>query len=318
MSKILLNKNIEKIFVPNRKCIVNVDLDGILSGMLLQHFLNWTVVGYSSCCGKPDDELWLEDKQEELKECVFVDLPVCVKDFSVIDQHFVAFNEDGINSYNANLNKVNPNIIRKKVFKNKDNKCKYTQKYPFGTVHFILAILENLEIIDENYSIDLKKKIDDFDLADLLLRADRVIGNTFSYTPNCYDWADWIMEIGKKNTKDLFVIVKNEFPKRKYIEGRVEAKLKSLGCIGGDGDCSNLFREKSYVSLIEYFSYLSECLEMKPLPMFKLFDFTKLKGKRFEVNTYNLDVLENESSKDNVFSFAFVTMRALSLTYMED
>lgn len=318
MSVFQINENIKKIFIPNRKCIINADLDGILSGMLLQHFLNWDVVGYSSCCGKPDDELWLKDKYEDLKECVFVDLPVCTPELSVIDQHFVAFDYKSINKYNSELNKVNPNVMRKKVFKNENSRCEYTQKYPFGTVHFILAVLENLKIIDEKYVFNFKKKIDNFDLADLFLRADRVIGNTYSYTPNCFDWANWIMDIGGKNTKDLFVVVKNEYSQRKFIESKVEFKLKSLGCIGGDGDCSNLFRNKSDLLLKQYFQFLSECLEVKPLPLFKYFEFSKLKGRRFEVSTYNLDVIKNECMKDNVFSFAFVTMRALSLTYLED
>ena len=79
------NKNIINIFTKNKKCIVNTDLDGILSGMLLQYFLNWEVVGFSSCCGKPTDELWLKDKNINLKECIFIDLPVCKNDYYVID-----------------------------------------------------------------------------------------------------------------------------------------------------------------------------------------------------------------------------------------
>jgi len=217
MTTIQINENIKKIFIANRKCIINADLDGILSGMLLQHFLNWKVVGYSSCCGKLDDDLWINDKQEELKECVFVDLPVCVPELTVIDQHFVAFDYESIIRYNSNLNKANPNIMREKVFKNNNGRCEYTQKYPFGTVHFILAILENLKLIDEKYIFNFKKKLGDFDLADLILRADRVIGNTFEYTPNCLDWANWIMEIGGKNTKDLFLIVKTDYSRRKFI-----------------------------------------------------------------------------------------------------
>ena len=32
-------------YCKNRKCIVNTDLDGILSGILLKNFLNWEIVG---------------------------------------------------------------------------------------------------------------------------------------------------------------------------------------------------------------------------------------------------------------------------------
>ena len=138
------------LFRKNQKCIINADLDGILSGMLLQQFLGWEVIGYSSCCGKLDDELWLEEKNEDIediRECVFVDLPVYVPDISVIDQHFVLLENDSIAKYNENKNKLNPNVMRKRLFKNQIGENQYTKKYPFGTAHFILALLEKLNII---------------------------------------------------------------------------------------------------------------------------------------------------------------------------
>src|SRR5574344_1186128 len=110
------NNAIKNIFIKNRKCIINTDLDGILSGMLLQKFLGWDIVGYSSCCGKVTDELWLKNQDEVLSNCVFVDLPVCINDFFVIDQHFIAFEEDSIRGYENNFNKINPNIMRRRVF----------------------------------------------------------------------------------------------------------------------------------------------------------------------------------------------------------
>ena len=66
-------EKLKSIFVKNQKCIVNSDLDGLLSGMLLQEFLNWEIVGFSSCAGKPDDEIWLKDDNIKINECVFVE-----------------------------------------------------------------------------------------------------------------------------------------------------------------------------------------------------------------------------------------------------
>ncbi len=94
--------------------------------------------------------------------------------------------------------------MRNRVFKDKYGNNQYTAKYPFGTVHFILAILENYKIIDESFNFDFNKKFENFDLVDLILRADRVIRNTYSYTQNCIDWSNWIIEIGGTNTKNLF------------------------------------------------------------------------------------------------------------------
>ena len=312
--KNILNESIGNIFTPNKKCIINADIDGIIAGILLQNFLNWEVVGYSSCCGKPDDELWLYDDNENLNDCIFVDLPVSIKNFSVIDQHFISINEEEVERYQSEGNKINPNVLRKRNFVNKD----YTAKYPFGTAHFVLAVLENLGYIPEGYIIDFFKKINDFDLADLVLRADRVIGNTNSYTPNCIDWAHWIESIGGVNTEVLFDVVIKEHQTRSVTEKNVEKTLLSFGCKGIDGDCSNLFRCKDYQRLFNYFSFLGSCLDMPPLPVFVVHEFGMLTGYRVYID-YNTDfeLLQADCNKDNVFSYAFVTMKALSMTLID-
>lgn len=312
-----INQSIRNILRPGRKCIVNTDLDGILTGMLLQRFLNWDVVGYSSCCGKSDDELWLKNKDEDITECVFVDLPVSLKDVSVIDQHFVAFDDTSVVAYNSSDNKANPNIMCKRVFRNISGKCEYTSKYPFGTVHFTLALLEELGAVDKQFSFDFRKGLNGFDVADLILRADRVIGNTYSYTQNCLDWADWIIQIGGHNTRQLFNIVKTEYQQRKAKESNVESALISIGCGGRDGDCANLFRTKNYNKIGAYFTYLSQSTGLPSLPNYNVHDFGKLSGRRFSIEDAGLAAVKNETKKDNVFSFAFVSSKMLSLTYIE-
>ena len=318
MEKIVLSDVIKNLFVEDRHCIINADIDGVMAGMLLQKFLKWNVVGYSSCRGRFDDQLWIKTDVEDLSKCVFVDLPVSVSDFSVIDQHFVSLNNDSIKKYNDDANKVNPNVMRNKVFYNDDQQNQYTQKYPFGTTHFVLAILENLGYIKSDYVFNFSKKIEGFDLADLVLRADRVIGNTNSYTSNCLDWSDWIISLGGRNTEALFLVVKNEYGKIRGSEKLLEIKLISLGCKSNDGDCSNLIRLKDYKTLNEYFDFLSSALEIDKLPVNDYVDFNRLNGKRISVSRSNLKIIENECLKDDVFSFAFVSMRELSLTYIKE
>ena len=62
----------------------------------------------------------------------------------------------------------------------------------------------------------------------MVLRADRVIGNTCQYTPNCIDWSNWLIEIGGKNTNALFVVVKNNYLQRRITEANVEAFLREI------------------------------------------------------------------------------------------
>ena len=76
----IYNETLNNVFERNQKCIINTDLDGLISGMFLQEFLGWEIVGFSSCCGKRNDNLWLKEGVSNINECVFVDLPVIIND----------------------------------------------------------------------------------------------------------------------------------------------------------------------------------------------------------------------------------------------
>lgn len=312
-----LSDEITMLFKKDRKCIINADLDGLLSGLILNKFLNWEIVGFSSCSGKSSDELWLCDPNEDISECIFVDLPVYLKSYSTIDQHFVAFDKESVENYKNHKNKINPNIMRERVLKTETDTSEYTMKYPFGTVHFIIAILENMKIIDENYKFPLDKELDDFLLADLILRADRVVQNTAMYTKNCIDWSNWLVNIGGANIKELFRKVFKDINLRLAKEKKVEYIVRTLGCMGADGDCSNMLRSKDYDKLNNYLHYLSSFLGTNDIKIHELTDFGKLNGKRIEINSKNFNILKDETLKDNVFSFAFVTMKYLSITYIK-
>lgn len=311
-----IDSKLEFIFSPNKKCIVNADLDGILSGMILQHYLGWEIVGFSSCGGRPQDELWLRSKDIKIDECVFVDLPVSVKDFSVIDQHFVTADIQDVVNYKQDKNKINPNVLRSRVFLNEKQQSEYTSKYPFGTFHFILASLEKIGVIKEYDVFDFSKRFDNFDLADLILKADSVIKNTNNYTANCLEWSDWLSNLGGQVTKNLFDIVKTEYKQRSKTEINVERKMISLGCMKTDGDCSNMIRSRNYAALKNYFDFLANCFNLNALPVFELVDFSRLTGKRITINRNNISLIKSALSNKDIFSFAFVTMNCLSITYI--
>ena len=149
-----------------------------------------------------------------------------------------------------------------------------------------------------------------------MFRADCVIGNTNNYTKNCLDWADWLINLGGRLTTNLFSIVKSEYNKRSYNEKLVEQKLKNLGCLRADGDCSNMLRSKNYALLKQYFDFLANSLNMQTLPIFNLFDFNKLNGRRLDVAGTALDRNKNQLTLPNTFSYAFVTMKTLSITFI--
>lgn len=318
----MIADNFTNIFARNRKCIINTDLDGILSGMILQKFLGWQIVGFSNCSGAPEDELWLEDNNVDINACVFVDLPVCINNIDTIDQHFVAADNEILNRLKDQDNKVNPNLMRNKVYVDASNQRHYTEKYPFGTVHFIIAILENMGIIPADFVIDFNKQLgsisESFQLADLILRADRVIGNTYSYTPNCLNWADWLMGIGGNNTRFLFTKVKQEYNSRINNQSYVERYLTFNFKCKKDGECSDLFRMNKFDEVRNLFNYLGECINMEPIHLFSVVEFGKLRGYRMSITNYNFNIIKNVIKKDDVFSYAFVSMKELSVTCLEE
>lgn len=318
----IIEDNFFDIFTRNRKCIINTDLDGILSGMILKNFLGWEIVGFSNCSGSLEDELWLEDNNINIQDCVFVDLPVCIDNIDAIDQHFVAADKEILDDLNNQKNKINPNLMSNKVYVDSYGQKHYTEKYPFGTVHFIIAVLENMGIIPKEYLIDFDKQLgsftEPFELSDLILRADRVIGNTYSYTTNCLNWVDWLTCIGGNNTKILFNKVKNEYASRMINQTNVEKKMINEFNCKKDGECSELFRMNKFDFIRNLFNYLGECMNMEPIKIFPVVEFGKLIGHRMKITNYNFNIIKDAINRDDMFSYAFVSMRELSITCMEE
>ena len=131
------------------------------------------------------------------------------------------------------------------------------------------------------------------------------------------DWSDWLINIGGTNTRKLFELVKKESMNMREKETMVENTLLNLGCAGRDGECSNLFRNKDFTKLNNYFNYLAEALELPAIPLFDITAFNKLHGERVSTSV-GLDRLKEIVNKNNVFSFAFVSKSFLSITYIDD
>ena len=97
------------LLTDNQKCIVNTDIDGILTGLLLQHHLNWEVVGF--CDSK--DTIWITPGLiEKIEDVIFLDIYVAHPSLKCIDQHIVAKDSNHGLHLAKNPNKQNPNLER--------------------------------------------------------------------------------------------------------------------------------------------------------------------------------------------------------------
>ncbi len=64
-----------------KKIIINSDIDGVLSGLILTNFLNCEIVGFSNS----DDTVWIdESKVNSIYDAVYIDMFVQKKMLSVL------------------------------------------------------------------------------------------------------------------------------------------------------------------------------------------------------------------------------------------
>lgn len=307
------------IFSSKKKCIINADLDGMISGIILHNVLGWEVVGFSMCNGKPSDELWLPREisfKQAISECVFIDLPVVIKGATVIDQHFNALDGDAINGCLDDNKKLNPNILRSMNYASSERG--YTRKYPFGTVHLIIAALEKY---GKNIGANIDTNLGDFASLDVLLRADRVVGNSRAYTPNCKDWATYLAtdNSGRITNRIKNVVFSNNLSQYAAKEQKVEEKLKSLGCARSDGDCSNLLAAEQFGKVSEIISWLASIFELDaPNIPNNLRKSNALIGERYPLSLNNYKTVKRIIDDPNVFSYAIVNTRELSVTRIKD
>lgn len=110
----------------NNNLIINTDIDGIISGLLLSNFCDCKVVGFSNSL----DKVWLDvSKCSSIYDGVYVDMYVPNENTITIDQHIIAVNNIHLKMISQNSNKINPNIYNPRFFLPIDS---YKRKYPFG------------------------------------------------------------------------------------------------------------------------------------------------------------------------------------------
>lgn len=179
-----------EIFNNNPNIIINTDIDGILSGVILCKYCGCKVAGFSNS----KETVWLSDDLKSVYEPVYIDMFVPRSDVYCIDQHIVSVNDKHHDNFISLGTKINPQLDRHRIFQKWD----YTYKYPFGAVHYIIAMLEK-EGIKIDYP-DLLGVVDSslgIRLGDLLLRADDAMKTTLNsnYMKNARDWWNWLLEL---------------------------------------------------------------------------------------------------------------------------
>jgi len=152
-------------------CILSPDSDGFLCGLLMSHVLGWNIRGFY------DGKILVYDRFADYHHCIFLDLEINRSDIRSIGNHMIEYNRSLVlENFNFG-NCLQPNILR-----GFDGKNVFDRKYPFGTIHLILGILQSAGSI---------QKISKNAVSPLLF-ADGVGNNLFGYPENCLDWIRYL------------------------------------------------------------------------------------------------------------------------------
>lgn len=159
--------------------IDNLDIDGILSGILINSINpNMKIGGFSNS----NDLIYIVDGANE-KNTIQIDIHTNNLNVKSIDQHILFYN----NIFNEN--KINPNISFGDEWKRSLN-YKYSEKYPFSTA---LLILYLADIVGINFNFNLKDKvINDIEIIDIIGTTDSIFRNfaNANYSGNCVNWSE--------------------------------------------------------------------------------------------------------------------------------
>lgn len=155
----------------NQKYILSPDSDGFLCALLLTNYLGGEVVGYY------DGKIALIADGISAKDCIFIDIDINRDQIKSIGHHMVSYNKKIIHKNFNYSNCIQPNILR-----NFDGRNDFQSKYPFGTVHLLLGILQYAGIVKELPQNAIWP----------LLFTDGVWNNLFGYTENCIDWINYL------------------------------------------------------------------------------------------------------------------------------
>jgi hypothetical protein len=192
---------------------------------------------------------------------VFEDIFIANPEVVCIDQHIISANRDHHNTLEGNENKLNPNLLNPRFYS--PSKL-YRTKYPFGTAHFILALIENTGI--DSTSINLNNIVEGISFMDLLLRADDTMKTTIDsrYTNNAKDWWNWLEDLsGDGNLMVEMILYLNSLSEESasFIKDENGKKLtsKPFNCNTSDGGIQDITSNGFLKDNVKcYFNFMRE------------------------------------------------------------
>lgn len=286
--------------------VVSPDFDGLLCALMMTAHLGWKLCGFYD--GKI---LALDHSIPHICELVFLDMEIyrpCVRS---IGNHMLQWSS---RTPLPNFQQaVNPNLLRG-ITASKE----FDRKYPFGTSHFLLALLA---VIHPNLQIPQNRN-----MQAILLYPDGTHQVLLNYRGNVIDWLDWMgVKKAQPSVRKIFQSLAT-MTLSDVVHGLdwLSQKLKEIGFTRKDDPCKfDPTNPHEYAKAKELWQFLQQVTgwQADPLPSpiwFKQFD-TKSDALRrqtyLKVLDYNpLSFALTSKTKEQGFQYTLVPPELRSLT----
>ena len=296
----------------NQNCVISPDSDGMLCALLMSHHLNWSIKGFY------DGKILLIEKGYNPSSAIYLDVEIYRKQIKSIGQHLLLPNKKYLPNNWSNLQ----NCISANNLRGFDAKHDFQNKYPFGTIHLLVAILGNVITLDKTQNIVAP-----------LLYTDGTFKNIFGYPENSLSWFNFLQAKENAILKDIFFsqntslfqtmnLMKGLFQQIRRIGGGRGGEKIRISNVGG-GQSAHIFNDQKQAYISQQEVEKSE----KILEMFGEMTGWKYKRKNWmwdEFQCFELtkDVLENTTSfkkrneliETNPLSFAITATNRLEYT----
>ena len=229
---------LKELFSNNRNIIINTDIDGFLCGEILRYYYGCKIVGFSNS----KKEIWVTPEVKSIYDPIYIDLYVARPDVVCIEQHIIAKDKAHHMKIEGVGTKINPNVERGRTFLG-NHIGDYYHKYPFGTVHYLIALMAREGIHVELPSLTDKVYNDGIDLGtdigQIILRADDALYSTLSaYADKAQDW--WEYLDGGHNYPAIkklrqYISTCDRAKAKEYKEKIGDIFKNKLNCDGADG-----------------------------------------------------------------------------------
>lgn len=296
-----------KELIDNHKdIIINTDIDGILSGCLLHKYYNANIVGFSNS----KDKIWSVPSLKKLDKPVYIDIFISNPKIASIDQHIIAIDDIHSEELKNNPLKMNPNLDINRNFLNN-----YNFKYPFGTVHYLLALMtgEGIEVELPNLE-NYIKGFEYITLGKMLLRADDALYSTQGpYSYNAKQWWEYLMKLSNNSPiiQSLISYIET-LDKNRAWQIKNETNhffINVMKCTGGDGAFDEITDADGNLSetFLNFFNCICIWFEFGNIEIPKKYNINRgIFKKHIATKNDDFNYLKSFLTSERMFSYAFI------------